>query len=211
MAIPWVIATEGSHWDYKIENHISAWSFDFIKWHISISTRMATWWDTVSFSFIHAFCNVDLIDSKQYQTLNTLGSDGTFKMEEILVLRDFIKWKRIIDKQDLSDGYVVHRPTPWRLQRALVFQTQRNPSPNIGAGHSVSVSLKELLQEFARTVLEPLRKERISLIYYLDDICFFRVHPQPNGQSTSTARLSPLLSYCLRSSMRIASQFLRQS
>ena len=103
------------------------------------------------------------------QKLNTFVQCQHFKMEGIPALRELIEKGDFIAKLDLKDAYTVvplHEDSRKFMtfdHRGVVYQYKSLPF-----GLSVA---PRVFSKIMRTVLEPLRKEGIRLVFYLDDIC----------------------------------------
>ena len=103
-------------------------------------------------------------------------------MEGIPALRDLIEpGDLMIKKLDLRDAYVVvplHKDSKKYMcfeHNGTVYQYRSLPF-----GHSVA---PRVFTKIMRAVLEPLRREGIRLVYYLDDICVLgRTHDQLSNQ-----------------------------
>ncbi|KAG1136658.1 hypothetical protein G6F37_011883 [Rhizopus arrhizus] len=90
-------------------------------------------------------------------------------MEGVLALRELIEPNDWICKIDLKEAYVVvpihenSRPYLTFQNRGIVYQYR-----SLAFGLSVAPRVFSKLMRFA---IEPLRKQGIRLVYYLDDIC----------------------------------------
>lgn len=103
------------------------------------------------------------------QILNKFVQCHHFKMEGLPALRDLIEPKDFMCKIDLKDAYVVvpihpsSRPYLSFMNQGIVYQYR-----SLAFGLSVAPRVFSKLMRFA---MEPLRKQGIRLVYYLDDIC----------------------------------------
>lgn len=103
------------------------------------------------------------------QKLNQFIQVNHFKMEGIPALREIIEPDDFICKIDLKDAYVVV-PINEESKDFLTFENQGTVYRYRSLAFGLSVSPR-IFSKIMRYALEPLRREGIRLIYYLDDTC----------------------------------------
>lgn len=90
-------------------------------------------------------------------------------MEGVPALRDIIEPEDFICKIDLKDAYVVVPIHP-ESQDFLSFQNQGVVYRYTSLAFGLSVAPR-VFSKIMKYAIEPLRKDGIRLVYYLDDIC----------------------------------------
>lgn len=93
-----------------------------------------------------------------------------FKMEGVPTLREMIQEGDFLSKIDLKDAYVVV-PIHHQSRRFLSFLHQGTVYRYKSLAFGLSVAPR-VFSKLMRHAIEPLRKEGIRMVYYLDDLCF---------------------------------------
>jgi hypothetical protein len=103
------------------------------------------------------------------QKLNSFIQVEHFKMEGVPALRELIEKDDYICKVDLKDAYVVV-PIHTESQDYLSFENEGVVYRYKSLAFGLSIAPR-IFSKIMRYAIEPLRKEGIRIIYYLDDIC----------------------------------------
>ncbi|KAG1005310.1 hypothetical protein G6F57_008522 [Rhizopus arrhizus] len=117
------------------------------------------------------------------QKLNSFIQVEHFKMEGVPVLRELMEKDDYICKIDLKDTYVVV-PIHVDSQDFLSFENEGTvyQYKSLAFGLSVAPRVSFKIMRYA---IEPLRKEGIRIIYYLDDIYILAKTKQEMDQATN--------------------------
>ncbi|KAG2233244.1 hypothetical protein INT48_001693 [Thamnidium elegans] len=99
-----------------------------------------------------------------------------FKMEGVPALRDLIEQGDYMVKLDLQDAHTV-LPIHPSSRPFLAFANQGTVYQYKALDFGLNVAPR-IFSKILRYAIEPLRREGIRLVYYLDDICLFSQDPQ---------------------------------
>jgi hypothetical protein len=101
-------------------------------------------------------------------------------MEGISALRGLMEKDGYICKTDLKDAYVVV-PMHIDFQKFLIFENEGVIYRHKSLAFGLSVAPR-IFSKIMRYAIEPLRKEGIRIIYYLDDVCILAKTKQEMNQ-----------------------------
>ncbi|KAG1037478.1 hypothetical protein G6F43_012859 [Rhizopus delemar] len=108
-----------------------------------------------------------------------------FKMEGVPTLREMIQKGDFLTKIDLKDAYVVV-PIHQKSRRFLSFLHRGTLYRYKSLAFGLSVAPR-VFSKLMRHAIEPLRKEGIRMVYYLDDLCFLTRTEEETAQVTKRA------------------------
>ena len=117
------------------------------------------------------------------QKLNQFLQYEHFKMEEVPALREILEKNDYMYKIDLKDAYVMVPIHP-HSKKILTFQNEGvvYQYPSLAFGLSIAPQIFSKLMKYA---IEPLRKEGIRLVFYLDDSCILSKNKEDMQKTTS--------------------------
>ncbi|KAG1142990.1 hypothetical protein G6F37_012541 [Rhizopus arrhizus] len=125
-----------------------------------------------------------------------------FKMEGVPALRDLIEPGDFMVKLDLQDAYTVIPIHP-ASRPFLVFENQGKLYQYKSLNFGLNVAPR-IFSKILRYAIEPLRKQGIRLVYYLDDICILSQDAQELAKTAK--RLTYTISRTRISGIRIQHQ-----
>ena len=117
------------------------------------------------------------------QKLNKFLQVQHFKMEGVPALRDIVEENDYMCKLDLKDAYVVV-PIHEASKKYLTFQNNGIVYNYKSLAFGLSIAPR-VFSKLMRYAVEPLRRQGIRMVYYLDDICILEQSKEKLVQITN--------------------------